>query len=195
MQKSYDIAHLRPVRVRFLLAGSHMTSSVLTTGLATVLASPLTPTAFQSFGTVLQAPTGSGRTINAGSSERFDLVDDLQLGAEGGRAQLALFRAQARSFPLNVQDLECHRLGSQTFVPWGVGRFALVVARAGEPPTASSLQAFVTDGRQGVVLAPGTWHHSLLAVDAGDFLVIERAASVVDCEIHRLDKPVRLEGL
>ncbi|MBU0745741.1 MAG: ureidoglycolate lyase [Gammaproteobacteria bacterium] len=153
----------------------------------------LTAAAFQSFGTVLQPPSGAGRAINAGSSERFDLVDDLQLGAFGGRAQLALFRAQARSFPLQILEMERHCLGSQTFVPWGVRRFVVVVAPAGDPPVAAaSLQAFVTNGRQGVVLAPGTWHHALLAVDSGDFLVIERAASVTDCDVHRLAAPVRL---
>lgn len=195
MQKSYGATRPRRGRDRFLLATSDMKLPVFDAGLATLVAAPLTPDAFQAFGTVLQAPAGSGRPINAGSSERFDLVDDLQLGAEGGRAQLALFRAQARRFPLSVQELECHRLGSQTFVPWGLCRFVVIVARAGEPPAASALQAFVTDGRQGVVLAPGTWHHALVAVDAGDFLVIERAASVVDCEIHRLDSPVRLDSV
>ena len=160
---------------------------------ATLVPVPLTPTAFLPFGAVLQAPAGPGRPINAGSSERFDLVDDLQLGAEGGRAQLALFRAQARQFPLQVHEMECHRWGSQTFVPWGVVRFVVVVAPAGEMPSGGEIRAFVTDGRQGVVLAPGIWHHALLAVDAGDFLVIERAAAVVDCELHRLDPPVRLE--
>jgi len=63
----------------------------------------------------------------------------------------------------------------------------IVVAPAGEAPTAAGmLAAFVTDGRQGVVLAPGTWHHALLAVDAGDFVVVERAGAVVDCDTCEL---------
>ena len=89
---------------------------------ARLVPTPLTATAFSAFGTVLQTPTGLGRSINAGSSERFDLVDDLQLGAAGGRALLALFRAQARSFPLQLLEMERHCLGSQTFVPWGLCR-------------------------------------------------------------------------
>ena len=119
MQKSYEPTPARWCQVRFLLAVHSMVSPAFSAGLATLLPQPLTPAAFQPFGTVLQAPTGAGRMINAGSSERFELVDDLQLGAEGGRAQLALFRAQARSFPLQVQEVERHQLGSQTFVPWG----------------------------------------------------------------------------
>ena len=148
---------------------------------------PLTADAFAPFGTVLEAPVGDGRYINGGTSERFDLVDDLQLSANGGRAQLALFRAQARSFPHAVTQIERHVHGSQSFVPMGAAlRFVIVVAHASDAPSANALAAFVTDGRQGVTLAPGTWHHALLAVDAGDFIVIERAGAAVDCDICQL---------
>jgi ureidoglycolate lyase len=153
-------------------------------------ARPLAPAAFARYGTVVQAPAGAGRLINAGSAERFDLVADLQLGAGGGRPMLALFRAQARRFPHAVGELERHALGSQTFVPLGERRFVIVVAAAGEPPAAAALAAFVTNGRQGVVLAPGTWHHALLAVDAGDFVVVERAAATADCDTCRLEATV-----
>ncbi|MBT2322066.1 ureidoglycolate lyase [Variovorax paradoxus] len=158
-----------------------------------LLAQPLTSEAFASYGTVLAAPAGRGRLINGGNAERFDLVDDLQLGAEGGRPMLALFRAQARRFPHAVTEMERHALGSQSFVPLGERRFVIVVAPAGPAPTAETLAAFVADGRQGVTLAPGTWHHALLAVDAGDFVVVERAGAVVDCDTFDLAAPVGVE--
>lgn len=161
----------------------------------TLVAQPLTAANFAPFGTVLEAPRHGGRWINGGSSERFDLVEDLQLGAAGGHAQLALFRASAQTYPIAIREVECHRLGSQTFVPWGHRRFVVVVAPAGGPPAADALKAFVTDGHQGVVLAPGTWHHGLLALDAGDFLVIERAAPVVDCDLHPLPAPLWVSGV
>jgi ureidoglycolate lyase len=159
-------------------------------------AQPLTPQAFAPYGTVIAAPTaGLGRPINGGNAMRFDLLDDLQLGAEGGRPMLALFRAQARRFPHAVTEMERHALGSQAFVPLGERRFVIVVARAGAAPVScSQLAAFVTDGRQGVVLAPGTWHHALLAVDAGDFVVVERAGGEVDCDICHLRVPAIVEG-
>lgn len=151
----------------------------------------LTAQAFAPYGTVLQAPTGNGRLINGGTSERFDLVDDLQLCASSGRAQLALFRAQTRSFPHAVTAMERHALGSQSFVPMGAAlRFVVVVAHADDAPGRKALAAFVTDGRQGVTLARGTWHHALLAVDAGDFIVIESAAPVLDCEVCELPSSV-----
>ena len=156
----------------------------LPTGAVALVAKPLTSQAFTPYGIVIEAPAVEGRPINGGNARRFDLLDDLRLDAEGGRPMLALFRAQARRFPHEVSEMERHALGSQTFVPLGDRRFVIVVARAGEAPTsAKQLAAFVTDGRQGVVLAPGTWHHALLAVDAGDFVVIERAGGGFDCDI------------
>ncbi|WP_298438104.1 ureidoglycolate lyase [Ottowia sp.] len=158
-----------------------------------LVARPLDARTFAPFGTVIEVPVAAaGRPINAGSSERFDLVDDLALDAAGGRGAIAVFRAQARRFPFTLIELERHALGSQSFLPLGVARFVLVVAPAGKPPAPDALTAFVTHGRQGVVLAPGTWHHALLAVEAGDFAVIERAAAQVDCECHHLKEAVDL---
>jgi ureidoglycolate lyase len=157
----------------------------------TLSAQPLTAAAFAPFGTVIAVPADApGRPINGGTSQRFDLLADMALSAEGGRPMLALFRAQARRFPHAVDELERHALGSQTFVPLGQRRFVLVVAPAAPEPDLGAMAAFMTDGAQGVVLAPGTWHHALLAVDAGDFVVVERAAQAVDCDVVRWEASV-----
>jgi ureidoglycolate lyase len=153
---------------------------------------PLTPEAFAPFGVVIQHPGGTGRTINAGSAQRFELSPDLQLQTADGRAALALFRAQARIFPQHLTTLERHALASQSFIPLGQRRFVIVVAPAGAAPRVADVRAFITDGAQGITLSPGVWHHALLAVDAGDFVVIERAARAVDCEEITLPQPVRL---
>ncbi len=69
----------------------------------------------------------------------------------------------------------------------------IVLVAADAMPTAESLAAFIAGGQQGVTLAPGTWHHALLAVDAGDFVVIERVGETVDCAVHRLIAPVDVD--
>lgn len=154
---------------------------------------PLSAQAFAPFGTVIEAPAKqAGRPINGGNAERFELPADLDLTQAGGRAALAVFRAQARHWPLPISELERHALGSQSFLPLGALRFVLVVAPAAAPPRADRLHAFVSNGRQGVTLGAGTWHHALLALDAGDFAVIERAAPQVDCEVRSLDTAVTL---
>ena len=53
--------------------------------------------------------------------------------------------------------------------------FLVVVAAPGKAPRPQDLHAFVTNGRQGVNYARGTWHHPLIAFEApGEFLVIDR---------------------
>ena len=157
----------------------------------------LTEAAFARFGRVLQVPADGrgGQAINAGTSQRFELVADAQLTADAGRPVISISRTQARRWPMDLHEMERHRLGSQSFVPLGAPiRLVLVVAAAGVAPAdlADSLSAFVTDGAQGAWLAPGTWHHPLLALQAGDVLVIERRAELEDCEVCTLASPVRL---
>lgn len=154
---------------------------------------PLSAQAFAPYGRVIAVPPNrERRRINDGNAQRFDLINDLMLHAEGGRPALAVFRAQARRFPLGLRELERHARGSQSFLPLGERRFVVVVAPAGAAPDTDALAAFIADGRQGIWLAPGTWHHALLAVDDGDFAVIERAGPTVDCDVRALAAPVTL---
>jgi ureidoglycolate lyase len=148
---------------------------------------PLTAPVFAPFGTVIEWPEqATARAINSGTSLRTDLLPDLSLAADGGRPCLALFRAAARRFPLPLLQVERHRLGAQIFIPLGHVRYVVVVAAPQASPVAAALQAFVSNGSQGVCLAPGTWHHALLAIDAGDFAVIERSAPTLDCDVVQL---------
>jgi ureidoglycolate lyase len=151
---------------------------------------PLTPQAFAAYGTVVapfahdQPPAGA-RAINGGTTWRLDLLADLDLHQHGGTPGLAIYSAAARTFPLALQAMERHTQGSQSFLPLGTARFVVVVAAAGAAPGAHDLKAFITDGQQGVVLHPGTWHHGLVAVEAGSFAVVERhgaPGAAVDCD-------------
>jgi ureidoglycolate lyase len=163
---------------------------------AVLHALPLTIANFAPYGRVLQVPADAadGQPINSGTSCRHVLLDDALLTAENGRPVLSLSRAQARQLPMHLLEMERHVHGSQAFVPLGAARrMVLVVARPGPAPRGlADLAAFVSDGSQGVWLAPGTWHHPLLALDAGDFLVLERRSTLDDCDVVPLEPPVRL---
>ena len=136
------------------------------------------------------------RRINEGSSLRLDGTGELSLSADGGQPCLALFRAQARDLTQACTVLERHRLGTQTFVPLGGVRYVMLVATGEEAPDAASLAAFLVEGHQAITLRADTWHHGLMALEAGDFIVVERVADEVDCELAILSAPVylRLEG-
>jgi ureidoglycolate lyase len=74
----------------------------------------------------------------------------------------------------------------------GHGRCVVLVGTGESVPDATRLKAFVTRPGQGWTLAPGTWHHALLALEDIDVAVIERQALPVDCETVELAEPVLL---
>jgi len=153
---------------------------------------PLAAATFARYGGLIDAdgPPGAGRLINQGSSRRFDGFGALVLDREGGVPCLAVFRAAAQAPAGPWQLMERHRLGSQTFLPLGGARCIVLVALGHDAPDPATLAAFAVGPRQGFTLAPGTWHHGLIALDAGDFVVLERAAAAEDCELATLDPPV-----
>ena len=160
---------------------------------------PLEAHAFAPFGDVIEAG-GSARhwTINEGFAERFDDLARLDTLRQQGRPVLSVFRALPRALPLQLRLVERHLLGSQAFVPLQSQRFLVVVAAAGPAPTPAGLRCFLAPPGQGVNYAAGTWHHPLIALDAGgDFLVIDRGGpgASEDCEEQSLlDAQVCVRG-
>ena len=141
-------------------------------------AQPLTRTAFASFGDVIQRDGAEHFSVNAGSMDRFHELAQVEVDhGAGGRPVISIFRAlEAASFPLQLNLMERHPLGSQAFVPLGGQRFVVVVAPAESAPGPDDLRAFLTDGTQGVNYRHGVWHMPLVAFEKGqEFLVVDRA--------------------
>ena len=153
---------------------------------------PISAADFLPYGWLADADVAAGRPINDGSSRRIDGVGELQLTAESGAPCLALFRARPRHPRGPWQVLERHRLGTQTFVPMGGARYVVLVALGDAQPDEETLAAFDVAGQQAVTLRAGTWHHGLIAPQGGDFVVIERQAAVVDCDLATLGMAVTL---
>lgn len=161
-------------------------SSIVTTRSLSV--EPLSADAFAPFGQVIQSHGHSSFAINGGTSHRFHDVAQPELHA-AGRVGISLFTAQALPWQLPLQVMERHLLTSQAFIPMGQSLPMLVIVApadiAAENLRAEHLRAFVTDGLQGINLAPGTWHHPLRALQAGTYAVVDRIApsqSAPDCE-------------
>lgn len=154
----------------------------------------LTREAFAPFGDVIEA--GSAVThyaVNAGTSERFHDLAEVDATAAGGRCVISVFRATPRAMPLEIRMLERHRLGSQAFVPLDpAARFLVVVSDA----INSQPRAFLAHKGQGINFRRGTWHHPLIALDRqSDFLVIDRAGPEPDCEESNLPMHFRIEAV
>lgn len=154
---------------------------------------PLTAAAMAPFGTVIEGATG-GDAVNGGSARRHEAVAALDLHRDGGRAVLAVYQAQARTFPFEARALERHRLSDQVFLPLGGARrcVLLLAPAALAMPRAEDCVAFVSDGTQGVRIAASTWHHGLLALDDGPWAVLERRGPMLDCDEVLLNQTVLL---
>lgn len=153
-------------------------------GLHLLPALPLSAEAFAPFGQVIECAGHAGYAINEGSSQRFTDLAQLEADAEG-RLALSIFRAEARQAPFALSCLERHPLGSQAFMPLHGQAFLVVVAEArpvSAQPAPESLRVFVSNGRQGINFRRGVWHHPLLALSAGDFLVADRLGPGDNCE-------------
>jgi len=146
--------------------------------LAELKTEPLTAEAFAPYGQVIECAGRASYTINAGSSQRFTDLAQLESDA-AGRLALSIFRAEAQRLPCPLHTLERHPLGSQAFMPLVGQRFIVV---AGDSPDPATWRAFVSNGRQGVNFCRGAWHHPLLAIDAGEFLVADRIGPGDNCE-------------
>jgi ureidoglycolate lyase len=156
----------------------------------------LTPAAFAAFGDVIETEGRAHRTINDGYAERYHDLSRIDALEAGGRPLLNIFAAKPRRPPLSIRMIERHPLSSQHFVPLTRLPFLVVVAAPGDSPRADDVRAFVTNGRQGVTYARGTWHHPLIALgEPCDFLVIDRGGPGENCdEIHFADGEIVVEA-
>jgi len=152
---------------------------------------PLTAEAFKPFGDVIEATDNAQHfTINQGFAERFHRLAQVDVTTDGGQPAISIFKAQARALPLQLSVLEKHPFGSQAFMPLSGHAYVVVVALGGDAPDLATLTCFMASAQQGVNYAKGTWHHPLLALQDGDFLVMDRAgpAGEVNCVEVVLDK-------
>ena len=157
---------------------------------------PLSRSSFASYGDVIGGHMATdGSPINQGTTTKF-ASETLSLAAQDGQGLAFLYRAKGQSLPLTLRELERHRYGSQTFVPMGGVNFVVVVAQSdttGQAPDMSTLRAFWVDGNHAITLRAGTWHHGLIAMTDGDFVVIERVASQVDCDTVAIEPLMTLK--
>jgi len=142
---------------------------------------PLTAAAFKPFGDVIEATEAARHfSINQGYAERYDKLALVDANDLGGQAAISVFRAKARTWPIELSVLEKHPLGSQAFMPMSGHSYLVVVAPDVEQPDVDTVQCFLASATQGVNYAKGTWHHPLLALNDGDFLVVDRSGATGD---------------
>ena len=126
--------------------------------------------------------------INNGYAKRYDDIANLNTSKENGKTTISIFSALKRTFPMKIDMMEKHPLGSQAFIPMKETTFLAFVAPKGEKPDLEKIEAFIMPPGIGINYNPGTWHFPLISTENMNFLVVDRKGSGDNLVIESLDK-------
>ena len=100
----------------------------------TIIPKPITKKKFSKFGDMITTDDLEPIEINSGYAKRFDSIANLNTSKDNGVSTISIFSALKRSFPMKIDMMEKHPLGSQAFIPMKETTFLTFVAPKGEKP-------------------------------------------------------------
>ena len=148
---------------------------------------PITKENFSKFGDVITTENIKPLEINNGYAKRFDDIAKIDTSNENGETTISIFSALKRSFPMKIDMMEKHPLGSQAFIPMKETTFLTLVAPEGEKPDLEKIESFIVPKGIGVNFKTGIWHFSLISTEDMDFLVVDRKGLGDNLVIENLD--------
>ena len=143
---------------------------------------------FEKFGDMITTDNIKPLEINDGYAKRYDGIAKLDAKKDNGEPIISIFSALKRSFPMKVDMMEKHPLGSQAFIPMKETTFLAFVAPEGTKPDLDKVEAFIIPKGVGVNYNAGIWHFPLIATEDMDFLVVDRKGEGDNLVIQDLDK-------
>ena len=149
---------------------------------------PITKENFKKFGDMITTADINPVEINNGYAKRYDGIANLNTSSENGETTISIFSALKRSFPMKINMMEQHPLGSQAFIPMKETTFLVFVAPREEKLDLNKIEAFIIPPGVGVNYKPGTWHFPLISTEDMNFLVVDRKGSGDNLVIINLDK-------
>ena len=149
---------------------------------------PMTKENFSKFGDMISTENIKPIEINNGYANRFDDIAKIDTANNNGETTISIFSALKRSFPMKIDMMEKHPLGSQAFIPMKETTFLAFVAPQGDKPNLKKVKSFVIPPGIGINYKPGTWHFPLISTENMNFLVVDRKGSGDNLVIENLDK-------
>ena len=143
---------------------------------------------FATYGDLISAADINPADINAGYAKRFENLANINTLKDDGKTIISIFSALKRTFPMKIDMMEKHPLGSQAFIPLKETTFLSFVAPNGDKPDLDKVEAFIIPPGLGVNYKTGTWHFPLIATEDMNFLVVDRKGSGDNLVIENLDK-------
>ncbi len=143
---------------------------------------------FQKFGQIIDTSKKKYFRINNGFAKRYDNLGKIDTSKKKGTTIVSIFSAKKRSFPMKIDIMEKHPLGSQAFVPMKETSFLVFVAPKGNKPNLKKIESFRIPKQTGINLNPGIWHFPLISIKNMNFLVIDRKGKGKNLIIHKFKK-------
>jgi len=143
---------------------------------------------FKKFGDMITTSGIKPLEINDGYAKRFDGIANLNTKKDDGDSTISIFSALKRSFPMKVDMMEKHPLGSQAFIPMKETVFLAFVAPEGDEPDLNKIESFIIPNGIGVNYNAGVWHFPLIATEDMNFLVVDRLGDGDNLVLHDLNK-------
>ena len=143
---------------------------------------------FTNYGDLISTNNVKPIDINNGYAKRFDNLANINTLKDQGKTIVSIFTALKRNFPMKIDMMEKHPLGSQAFVPMKETSFLVFVAPKGEKPNLRKIQSFKIPKQTGINLNPGIWHFPLISTTNMNFLVIDRKGKGNNLVIHEFKK-------
>ena len=145
-------------------------------------------TNFSEFGDVITTKDIKPLKINNGYAERFDGIANLNTKEKNGETTISIFSALKRNFPMKIDMMEKHPIGSQAFIPMKETTFLVLVAPKDDKPEIEKIKSFIVPPGIGVNYKAGTWHFPLISTEDMNFLVLDRKGPGDNLVIENLDK-------
>ena len=149
---------------------------------------PITKENFSKYGDVISIKDIKPLEINNGYAKRYDCIANLNTSNDNGETTISIFSALKRNFPMKIDMMEKHPLGSQAFIPMKETTFLAFVAPEEEKLNLNKIEAFIIPPGIGINYNPGTWHFPLISTEDMNFLVVDRKGSGDNLVIENLDK-------
>ena len=148
----------------------------------------ITRSNFATYGDLISSDNIDPININDGYAKRYDDLVNIDTLKDEGKTIVSIFSAIKRTFPMTIDMMEKHPLGSQAFIPIKETTFLSFVAPSGESPEISKIQSFIIPPKTGINYKPGIWHFPLISTEDTNFLVIDRKGAGENLIIHKFDK-------
>ena len=143
---------------------------------------------FSKYGQIIDTSKKTYFRINNGYAKRYDNLGKINTSTKKGKTVVSIFSAKKRLFPMKIDIMEKHPLGSQAFIPMKETSFFAFVAPKGNRPNLRKIKSFIIPKQTGINLNPGIWHFPLISTKKMNFLVIDRKGKGKNLIIHKFKK-------